>query len=271
MPIVRALRFMILPVAALSLLTDAQNASARDLRVCADQNNLPFSKSDGSGFENRIADIIAAELRANIQYTWHAQRRGFVRTTLNAGLCDVIMGVPSSVHMLRPTRPYYRSSYAFVQRADAKPITSFDDPLLKTLRIGVQLIGSDGINTPPVHDLARRGIVKNVRGYLVQNDYSAEAPLAPIIDAITKGDIDVAIAWGPTAGYFAARQPLPLKVTPILIDPSALDLALTYDISMGVRKDDLALLDELNRAIADRKTQIDAVLAEYSVPNVARE
>lgn len=271
MPIDRALSFTILLGIALLSLADAQRASARELRVCADQNNLPFSKSDGSGFENRIANIIAAELGANVQYTWHAQRRGFIRTTLNAGLCDVIMGVPSSIHMLRPTRPYYRSSYAFVQRADAKLITSFDDPRLKTLRIGVQLVGNDGVNTPPVHDLARRGIVGNVRGYLVQNDYSEEAPLAPIVEAVAKADIDVAIAWGPTAGYFAARQPVALRVTPILLDPSALDLALTYDISMGVRKDDLTLLDELNRAIADRKDQIDAVLADYGVPNIAHK
>ncbi|HVX35325.1 MAG TPA: substrate-binding domain-containing protein [Hyphomicrobium sp.] len=267
----RALSFMILLAASLLPLTDAPNASARELRVCADQNNLPFSKSDGSGFENRIANIIAAELGASVQYTWHAQRRGFIRTTLNAGLCDVIMGVPSSIHMLRPTRPYYRSSYAFVQRADAKPVTSFNDPRLKTLRIGVQLIGNDGVNTPPAHDLARRGIVENVRGYLVQNDYSEKEPLAPIIEAVAKDDIDVAIAWGPTAGYFAARQPVSLKVTPIALDPTALDLALTYDISMGVRKDDLALLDELNQAIANRKDQIDAVLAKYGVPNVAHK
>jgi mxaJ protein len=258
-------------ISALPLLTGAQSASARELRVCADQNNLPFSKSDGSGFENRIANVIAAELGANVQYTWHAQRRGFIRTTLNAGLCDIVMGVPSSIHMLRATKPYYRSSYAFVQRADAKPVTSFDDPRLKSLRIGVQLVGNDGVNTPPVHDLARRGIVENVHGYLVQNDYSEEEPLAPIIEAVAKGDIDVAIAWGPTAGYYATRQSVALKVTPISFDPSALDLALTYDISMGVRKDDLVLLDELNRAIVDRKDEINAVLADYGVPNVARK
>jgi mxaJ protein len=270
-PIDRAPGFIISLAAALLPLIGVQSASARELRVCADPNNLPFSKSDGSGFENRIANIIAAALGASVQYTWHAQRRGFIRTTLNAGLCDVIMGVPSSIHMLRPTRPYYRSSYAFVQRAGAKPVTSFDDPRLKTLRIGVQLIGDDGVNTPPAHDLARRGIVENVKGYLVQADYSEKEPLAPIIGAVAKGDIDVAIAWGPTAGYFASRQPVPLKVTPIAFDPTALDLALTYDISMGVRKDDLSLLDELNQVIANRKDQIDAVLASYGVPNVAHK
>jgi mxaJ protein len=246
-------------------------AAARELRICADQNNLPFSKSDGSGFENRIASIVADEMGARVQYTWHAQRRGFIRTTLNAGLCDVIMGVPSSLHMLKTTRPYYRSSYAFVRRADAQQITSFNDPLLKKLKVGVQLIGNDGVNTPPVHDLTRRGIVNNVHGFLVQNDYSTKAPLAPIINAVADGDIDVAIVWGPTAGYFAKKQPVALKVTPILLDPSALDLALTYDISMGVRKDDLALLDELNRAISKRRTQINSVLDAYGVPRVKNE
>jgi mxaJ protein len=258
-----------LPLALLAFAIQALPAAARELRVCADQNNLPFSKSDGSGFENHIASIIANELGANVQYTWHAQRRGFIRTTLNAGLCDVIMGVPSALHMLKTTRPYYRSSYVFVRQADARPISSFDDPLLKTLRIGVQLIGNDGVNTPPVHDLTRRGIVNNVHGFLVQNDYSKEAPQSPIVAAVAKGDIDVGIVWGPTGGYFAKNQPVPLTVTPVLLDPSALDLALTYDISMGVRKDDSALLEELNRAISTRKSDIDSVLDQYGVPRVA--
>ena len=255
-------------LALLLLVIQTIPSAARELRVCADQNNLPFSKSDGSGFENRIASIVADEMGARVQYTWHAQRRGFIRTTLNSGLCDVIMGVPSSLHMLKPTRPYYRSSYVFVQRADARPISSFDDPRLKTLRIGVQLIGNDGVNTPPVHDLTRRGIVDNVHGYLVQNDYSMDAPQAPIVDAVAKRDIDVAIVWGPTAGYFAKTQPVALRITPILFDPSALDLGLTYEISMGVRKDDTALLEELNRAISARRPQINAVLDAYGVPRV---
>lgn len=258
-------------LAMLLLTGSACPGVARELRVCADPNNLPFSKSDGSGFENRIASIIADELGANIQYTWHAQRRGFIRTTLNAGLCDVVMGVPSSLHMLKTTRPYYRSSYAFVQRANARPIASFDDPSLKSLRIGVQLIGNDGVNTPPVHDLARRGIVDNVHGFMVQNDYATEAPLAPIVEAIAKGDIDVGIVWGPTAGYFAKKQAIALTVVPILLDSSALDLALTYDISMGVRRDDIDLLNELNRAISKRKADIDAVLDAYGVPRGAND
>jgi mxaJ protein len=262
------MRILMTIAAALVVLFGSTRAEAFQLRVCEDQNNLPFSKMDGSGFENQIAEIIADELGAQVQYTWHAQRRGFVRTTLKAGLCDVVMGIPSNMHMLRTTKPYYRSSYAFVRRAGAPRITSFDDPVLRKLKIGVQLIGDDGINTPPVHDLTRRGIVKNVHGYLVQNDYRKPAPLAPIVKAVANGDVDVAIVWGPTAGYFAARQPVPLTVTPVLFDPTALDLALTYDISMGVRKDDVHLLNELNRAIAARKADIDAVLDRFNVPRV---
>ncbi|MEI9902157.1 MAG: quinoprotein dehydrogenase-associated putative ABC transporter substrate-binding protein [Hyphomicrobium sp.] len=238
-------------------MTFTSAAEARELRVCADPNNLPFSKDDGSGFENQIAAILADELGATVSYTWFAQRRGFLRNTLNARKCDVVMGYPPNYGLLRSTRPYYRSSYVFVRRAGEAPISSYDDPGLRTLQIGVQLIGDDGANTPPVAALAKRGIIANVHGFPVYGDYRDAAPLAPIMQAVGDGKLDTAIVWGPTAGYFASREKLPLTLTPILFDPMLLSQPMTFDIAVGVRKDDLALAHELDVALDKRRPQID--------------
>jgi mxaJ protein len=234
--------------------------------VCADPNNLPFSAKDGSGFENRIATLLADEMDAKLVYTWRAQRRGFLRNTLNAGKCDVVMGYPPNYQLLRSTRPYYRSSYVFVQRAGEKRITSFDDPSLKRRKIGVQLVGDDGSNTPPVQILAKHGIVENVRGYMVYGDYRSKAPLSPIIEAVAKGDVDVAVVWGPTAGYFAAQSEVPLSLTPVLFDPTILTQPMTYDIAVGVRRSDVALADEIDRALRVRRDEVDAILTAFHVP-----
>jgi mxaJ protein len=135
------------------------------LRVCADPNNLPFSNRAGAGFENRIAELLASDRHATLEYTWWAQRRGFVRNTLAAGACDVLIGVPSGFDPVATTRPYYRSSYVFVSKRDrTRDLHSFDDPRLPALRIGVQMIGDDFANTPPAHALARRGMTRNVVG-----------------------------------------------------------------------------------------------------------
>src|SRR5689334_18377660 len=185
----------------------ASGARVAPLRVCSDPNNLPFSDRQEQGFENRIAELVARELGTHVEYTWWAQRRGFVRSTLRAGECDLVMGVPSSMEMVLATAPYYRSTYVFVSRRDrSQPITSFDDPRLRHLKIGVQLIGDDGVNSPPAHALSNRGIVRNIVGYTVYGDYAKPHPASRIIDAVIKGDVDVAVVWGPLAGFFAARS-----------------------------------------------------------------
>lgn len=248
----------------------ATQAGARELRVCADPNNLPFSKADGSGFENRIAEVLADELDAHVAYTWYAQRRGFLRNTLNAGKCDVVMGYPQNYQLLKSTRPYYRSSYAFVTRKGQPKISSFDDPALRKLKIGVQLVGDDGANTPPVQILAKRGIVTNVHGYMVYGDYRDDAPLSPIMAAVANGTIDVAVVWGPTAGYFASREEVPLDVTPIAFDPTMLSQPLTFDIAIGVRKTEPELADELDAAMRKRRSEIEQILDDYGVPRPDR-
>jgi mxaJ protein len=252
-----------------ALVLCASPAAARELRVCADPNNLPFSDANGGGFENKVAAIIAREIGADLSYVWWAQRRGFVRNTLKAGLCDLVPGIAASVGMLRTTRPYYRSGYVFVTReADGDGISSLDDPRLRHLRIGVQLIGDDGANTPPVEALAKRGLAASLRGYPIYGDYAREAPAGRIIAAVADGDVDVAVVWGPTAGFFARRSGVPLRLSPVrpLVDPPMLPMA--FDIAMGLRREDAALRTQIERALIDRKADIDATLAAYGVPRL---
>jgi len=241
-------------------------ADARELRVCADPNNLPFSNERGEGFENKIAELIADELGVTLSYTWWAQRRGFIRNTLNTGSCDLVTGTTNGIEMLRTTLPYYRSGYTFVTRQDGPKVSSLDDPILHNLRIGIQLVGEDGANPPPSEALARRGIVDNVRGYLVYGDYREQNPAAAIMDAVAKGEIDVAIVWGPVAGYFAGRESVPLKVALVTPQNDGPRLPMVFDINMGVRRDDPTLRDEINAALSKLRPKIDAVLANYGVP-----
>jgi mxaJ protein len=245
-------------------------AEARTLRVCADPNNLPFSNERGEGFENRIVALVAEELGAEVEYTWRAQRRGFLRETLRARTCDVVAGLPSNFEGLRTTAPYYRSTYVFATRADGPTIDSLNDPKLRDLTIGVQLIGDDGANPPPAHALSRRGLIDNVRGYTVYGDYREPNPPARIIEAVAKGDIDVAAVWGPLAGYFATRQAVPLKIVPVRPAFDGPQLPMEWDIAMAVRKEDDGLRREIEAALDRRRADIDVILADYGVPRPAK-
>jgi mxaJ protein len=237
------------------------------LRVCADPNNLPFSNRAQEGFENKIAELIGAELGRPVEYTWWAQRRGFVRNTLNAGVCDLVVGVSAGVDMLATTKPYYSSTYVFVSRRDRHVnVRSFDDDELRRLRIGVQLIGDDGANTPPAHALARRGIIRNVVGYMVYGDYRRPNPSSDIMAAVEHGAVDVAVVWGPLAGYFAKRSRVPLEITPVAPRIDRPSLPFVFDIAMGVRRRDTTFKREIDRIIERRRPTIDSILAVYGVP-----
>jgi mxaJ protein len=257
---------------AVVLLTATTLAAAPPLRVCSDPNNLPFSNQRGEGFENRIAQLVARDLGTTVSYYWWAQRRGFVRKTLNANQCDVIMGVPSSFELASTTQPYYRSSYVFVTRRDRKlDIRSLDDPRLRRLRIGVQMIGDDYASSPPAHALANRGIVKNVAGYMLYGDYSKESPVRRIVDAVADGEVDVSAVWGPTAGYFIRRSRVPLVAHPVTPQIDLPFLPFVFDISMAVRRGDTQLKDRLDAIIDRHRAEIDAILSEYGVPRVDTE
>jgi mxaJ protein len=239
------------------------------LRVCADPNNLPFSNQKLEGFENKLVALVASELNERVEYTWWAQRRGFFRNTLKADACDLVPGVPAGFEMALTTSPYYRSTYVFIYRQDAHlDIRSFDDPILRKLKIGVQMVGDDFSNTPPAHALSNRKIIANVKGYTLYGDYSLPNPPARIIEAVQKKEIDVAVAWGPLAGYFARQSRTPLTIVPVSPQIDQPFLPFVYDIAMGVRRGDQQLKEQLEQILREQRPEIDRLLQEYGVPRV---
>jgi mxaJ protein len=245
----------------------AEEKGVATLRVCSDPNNLPFSNARGEGFENKIAQLVASDLHEKLQYTWWAQRRGYLRNTITANKCDVWIGVPSGLGPLLTTQPYYRSTYVFMTRtSDPIRVTSFNDPVLRRVRVGVQLVGDDGANTPPAHALSRRHIIRNVRGYHLEADYRRPNPPARIVDALADSEIDVAVVWGPMAGYFATREPVPLRITPVSPQVDLPFLPFVFDIAMGARRSDSLLVRRLDSVIVRRRPEIDRILASYGVP-----
>jgi len=239
------------------------------LRVCADPNNLPFSNDKQEGFENKIAELLARDLGERVEYTWWAQRRGFFRNTLKAGVCDLVVGVPAGFEMALTTTPYYRSTYVFVSRKDRNlNVSSFDDARLHSLKVGVQMVGDDFSNSPPAHALTNRGIITNVKGFSLYGDYAQPNPPARIIDAVERGDVDIAVVWGPLAGYFAKRSPVALLITPVTPQMDRSYLPLVFDIAMGVRRSDNDLRDQVEQVIEKRRVEIDRILTAYGVPRV---
>jgi len=249
-----------LVAAALAIVSSS--LSARELVICADPDNLPYSSIDRRGFENRIAQLIADGMHAELRYQWQPLRRGVVRKTLDAHACDVLAGVPLGLENVATTAPYYRSGFVLVYRREFPPLESFDDPRLRTLKGGVQLVGVDMAATPAALALARRGIVENVTGFPV---YGVRPAAQRMIDALERGEIDIAVVWGPQAGYFVkrARTPLAMSLATGRHEPGPLSFA----IAMAVRRDDTALRDELNAVLDRSGDRIRAILAEFDVPS----
>jgi len=242
-------------------------ATGAPLRVCADPNNLPFSNADGEGFENRIAQLVARDLRRPLTYFWSPQRRGFIRNTLAAGRCDLVIGVPAQFKPLQTTRAYYRSTYAFVMRRDRQlHVRSFDDPRLRELTIGVQVTGDDYNNPPAAQALASRHIIGNVRGFPVYGDYSRPDPQRDLVDAVADQRIDLAVMWGPLAGFYARGQKVAIDVIPVSPARDGKALVFAFDIAMGVRREDRALRRILDGIIVRRHGEIRRILTSYGVP-----
>jgi mxaJ protein len=255
-------------LAALAVLSAAASSAAAlpPLVVCADPNNLPFSNRARQGFENKIIERVARDLGRPVSYVWWVQRRGYVRNTLNDSKCEVWPGMASGVDLAATTRPYYRSTYVFVSLADS-PLAqlTLDDPRLQHVAIGVQMIGNDSMNTPPAHAIASRGIVDNVHGYMVYGDSSRASPSAAIINAVVQRQIDVALVWGPLAGYVAHRSKLPLRIEAVTPADDA-RWPMTFDISMGVKRANRKLLEQLNTTLDREQPRIHDILETYSVP-----
>ncbi len=229
------------------------------LRVCADPANLPFSNQAGEGFENKIAELLAAELGVPVRYTWYPQATGFVRQTLMARRCDLVVGISLGFELLQNTNPYYRSSYALVYRADTGlSATSLADPRLKALRLGVVA------GTPPSSLLAKHGLLGRVRPYQLVADTRFDHPAKQMIDDVAAGEVDVGVVWGPIAGFYAKQHNPKLLVVPLATNPG--EVRMDYRITMGVRFNEPDWKRTLNELIKNKQTEINAILADYGVP-----
>src|SRR5881398_2159214 len=256
-----------LVAAALVLIAGAARRAPTELRVCVDPYDMPFSNDKEEGFENKIAHLVAQDLNAAVVNFWGPQRRGFLRNSILAGFCDVMMQAPVGFDPVALTKPYYRSTYYFVYRADrGRTIKSLDDTILKHLKIGVNLIGYDYTNTPPAHALGPRGIIGLIGfGNFLNPDPKADHP-QDIIDAVAKDSIDVAIVWGPRPGYWAKRATVPLTLVALPDSDAASGMRFAFDFAMGVRRHDNERQAQLDSVLDRRHAEIVGVLQEFNVP-----
>jgi mxaJ protein len=235
------------------------------LRVCADPDNMPSSNDKSEGFENKLASMIAKEWNSKLQYVWYPTRRGYFRI-LNGRYCDVAMEAPAGLDMTGATKPYFRSAYVFVARKGSglEDIHSLADPRLKKLKIGVNIYTSDAENSPPAMALSQYGVVGNLTGF--STFFSDQNRPDDIIKAVAKKDVDLAIAWGPLAGYYAKQSPVPLVLTPLPDRDSLSNTPFRYSIGMAVRRSDKQFKDSLQTFLDRRAPEILALLKEYGVP-----
>jgi quinoprotein dehydrogenase-associated probable ABC transporter substrate-binding protein len=240
--------------------TPSYEARSREyLTVCGDPNHLPYSNKEMQGFENKIAQLIADDLNRTLRYHWWPQTIGFVRNTLKVRLCDLVMGVTSVNDLLQNTNPYYRSVYTLVYRKDGGlDIHTLDDPALKRLKIGIVA------GTPPATLLTQYGLMNHVRSYERTVDTRLFSPATQAVDDVAKGDIDVAVIWGPIAGYAARQQKTPLEVVPLPAKENAVQLA--FNVSMGIRRRETNWKHQLNSELEKLAPRIQQILIGYDIP-----
>jgi mxaJ protein len=257
-----ATAFAVAYAASLTTVSTQSPPKNTSLRVCGDPDNLPYSNDRLQGFENRIASVVASDLGVDASYTWWPHQRGLVKNTLEAGTCDVIFGVPHDLETILPTKPYYTSTYVIAQRkGSGHAITSLDAPELKTLRIGVYA------NTPVEESLGRRGLVDHLTAYSLFFDPTGDRDRpAKLLDDLVAGTVDVALPWGPLAGYYAKKLNAPIEMSAL---PSEPGVPLSFSISMGVKKGNRDLKTRLEAAIDHRQAEIRSVLEEFGVPLAA--
>jgi quinoprotein dehydrogenase-associated probable ABC transporter substrate-binding protein len=229
-------------------------------RACADPRDLPFSDEAGEGFENKIAQLFARKLGKSVAYTFYPDATGFVRNTLNAHRCDVVLGIAQGDDIVQPTNPYYRTSYAVAYHRDGplKGLDSIIDPRLKTARIGIVA------GTPPATLLAENGLLGHIKSYALVVDTRFDSPTHEMMDDLDRGEIDVALLWGPIAGYYAMKAKTPTAVVPLLKEHGG--TRMVYRIVMGVRHSDQNWKRALNKLISENEGEIQAILRSYGVP-----
>jgi mxaJ protein len=236
------------------------------LRVCADPDNMPSSNDKGEGFENKLAGMIAKEWNSKLEYVWYPTRRGYFRI-LNGMYCDVAMEAPAGLDMAGATKPYFRSGYFFVSRKGSglENVSSLADPRLKKLKIGVNIYTSDAENSPPAMALSQYGVVGNLTGY---STFFSEGGSRPedIVNAVASKAVDIAIAWGPLAGYFGNKSTTPLVLQPLPEKDSLSETPFRYSIGLAVRRRDRELRDSLQSFLDRHQADVQALLKEYSIP-----
>ena len=230
------------------------------LRVCADPRNLPFSNEKGEGFENKLAELFAEKLQKKLDYMYFPQAAGFVRMTLVAHRCDVIMGFPQGDDLVQGTNPYYRTAYALVakQGSGLDQVAALEDQRLKGKHIGIVA------GTPPATNMAAYGLMTNAKSYPLMIDTRFDSSTVAMINDLMSGEIDAGVLWGPMAGYYARRANPPLHVTPLVKETSGPRLA--YRIGMGVRPADQNWKRLLNRLIQENQPAINKILLDFGVP-----
>ncbi len=240
------------------------------VRVCADPDNLPSSNDKGEGYENKLATLIAHELNAKVEYIWYPTRRGYFRI-LNGMYCDMALEAPAGLDIAGSTKPYFRSGYVFVTRQGSglEDIATLADPRLKKLKIGVNIYTSDAENSPPAMALSHYGVVGNLTGY--STFYDDRNRPDDIIRAVTGKQVDLAIAWGPVAGYFARQSKVPLVLRPLPARDSLSDFPFQYNMGIAVRRRDKVFRDSLNAVLDRKRPEIEAILKQYGVPTVPIE
>jgi quinoprotein dehydrogenase-associated probable ABC transporter substrate-binding protein len=230
------------------------------LRVCADPRNLPFSNEKGEGFENKIAELLAAKLDKKLAYVWYPQATGFVRNTLGAHRCDLIPGFPQGDELVQSTNPYYRTAYALVIRPDTglDDLDALTDPRLKAKRIGIVA------GTPPATYLAVNGLMPKAKPYPLVIDTRVDSSAQAMMRDLAGGEIDVGVLWGPLAGYYAKQANPPMRVVLLLKETGGPPLS--FRIAMGVRAADQNWKRQLNKLIAENQTDINRLLLDFGVP-----
>jgi len=240
------------------------------VRVCADPDNLPSPNDKNEGYENKLAALIAQELNAKLEYVWYPTRRGYFRI-LNGMYCDMAVEAPAGLDMAGATKPYFRSGYFFVTRQGSglEDVTSLADPRLKKLKIGVNVYTSDAENSPPAMALSHYGVVGNLTGF--STFYDDQNRPEDIVKAVADKKVDLAIAWGPVAGYFAKHSAVPLVLKPLPARDSLSDFPFQYNIGIAVRRKDKEFRDSLDAVLQRKRPEIESILKEYGVPTLPIE